>query len=125
MICIRYYNIEVYTLGRIYSVFDKFSIINIVVGFILGFYLAINHDDSNLWFVAIQFIIIFAFILTLLPTGVAIYAKHKYGENISIRALIETFFLNFAMITVCTSFGVVFGSLFIGNFIADNGTLFK
>ena len=111
-------------MGRIYTVFDKFSIINIIVGLTLGIYLAINHNDSNLWYTAIRFIIILAFILTLLPTAASIYGKYKYGENISIRALLEAFFLNIAMLTVCASFGVVIGSFIIGNFIADNGTLF-
>ena len=33
-------------MGKVYDVFDKFSIISIAIGFILGLYLAVNHNDS-------------------------------------------------------------------------------
>ena len=35
-------------MGRVYRVFDKFSIICIFVGLALGLYLAIHNNDSNL-----------------------------------------------------------------------------
>ena len=40
-----------------------------------------------------------------------------------IKDIIEAFFLNVGMITVCMAFGVVIGSFIIGNVIIDNGKL--
>lgn len=104
-------------MGEVYNVFDKFSILNIIIGLALGIYLAVNHNDSNLWFTAIQFIIILAFIMTLIPTGISIYNKIMDDTNIPVGALIEAYFLNFGMIGVCLAFGVVIGSFMIGNVI--------
>ena len=42
-------------MGKVYDVFDKFSIISIAIGFILGLYLAVNHNDSNLWLLSKHF----------------------------------------------------------------------
>ncbi len=106
-------------MGRVYNVFDKFAIIDIIIGFALGFYLAVNHDSSNLWFVGIKLVFIIAIIMTLFPIGASIIAKYKYDEEINVRALIEAFILNFAMIGVCLAFGVVAGSLWIGNFVIN------
>lgn len=39
-------------MGKIYSVFDKYCILDIIVGFIFGFYTAIHHNDSQLWVIA-------------------------------------------------------------------------
>ena len=106
-------------MGRIYDVFDKFSIFNIIIGLILGIYLGFHHNDSELWLVGVQFVIIIALIMTLMPMIAAMNAKVRYDENISIKALIEAFILNVAMLGVCTAFGVVIGSFIIGNFIID------
>ena len=54
-------------MGKVYDIFDKFSIISIAIGFILGLYLAVNHNDSNLWLRAIPFILVFSLIMTLIP----------------------------------------------------------
>lgn len=57
--------------------------------------------------------------MALIPMIAAMNAKVRYDENISIKALIEAFILNVAMLGVCTAFGVVIGSFIIGNFIID------
>lgn len=44
---------------RIYDAFDKFSIVDIIFGFLFGLYLAIFHDDPNLWIFAIGVVLIF------------------------------------------------------------------
>lgn len=110
-------------MGRVYNVFDKFSIISIIIGLALGIYLAVNHNDTNLWIRAIPFIILFSLIMTVMPIASSVYANVKFHEKISIPALVEAFFLNVAIITVCMAFGVVFGSFMIGNVIMDNGKL--
>lgn len=112
-------------MGRIYDAFDRYCILDIIVGFVFGIYLAINHNDAHLWLVATQFVVIFSFLITLIPIGVAIYAKVKHSEDIPYKALIEAFALNIAMTAVCAAFGIVIGSFIIGNYIADNGTLFR
>lgn len=104
-------------MGRVYNVFDKFSIIDIIVGLALGIYLETNQNSTNLWHTGFQFALIFAGIMTLIPIAATLYAKIKRDEKIPIRALIEAFVLNFAMIGVCLAFGVVIGSLLVGNFI--------
>lgn len=112
-------------MGRVYNVFDKFSILDIIIGFVLGFYLAVNHNDVDMWFLAVKLVFIIAIIMTLFPIISSIIAKYKHDEEFPVRALIEAFILNFAMIGSCLAFGVVAGSLWIGNFIPDNGLLFK
>lgn len=104
---------------RVYYMFDKFSIVTIAIGFILGFYLAVNHNSSNLWFDAIPFIIIIAAIMTIPPIVDLIHSVKKYGEKFSWPAIIEAYFLNVAMLVVCTAFGIVIGSFYIGNFITS------
>lgn len=106
-------------MGRVYNVFDKFAIIDIIIGFVLGFYLAVHHNSSNLWYLAIQLIFVIAVIMTLIPLFDSIYSTVMDDEKFPTRALIEAFILNFAMIGVCFSFGVVAGSLWIGNFVID------
>lgn len=110
-------------MGLIYDVFDKFSIVGIVIGLILGIYLAIHHNESNLWVSSIPFILIFSILITIFPIGAAIQDKSKKGTPIPVNALIEAFILNIAIIAVSTAFGVVIGSFIIGNVITDNGKL--
>lgn len=112
-------------MSKVYQVFDKYCVIDIIFGFLLGFYLAIHHNDAHLWFVAIQVVIIFSIIMTLIPVIVSIYDKYKYSKKISVRALIEAFILNLAMTVVPLIFGFVIGSFVVDNYIADNGKLFK
>ena len=104
---------------RVYYIFDKFSIITIIIGFVLGIYLAFNHNSSNLWFDAIPFIIIIALIMTLPPIIDLINSVRKYGEKFSWPAIVEAFILNVLMLVVCTAFGIVIGSFYIGNFITN------
>ena len=96
-------------MSKVYQVFDKYCVIDIIFGFLLGFYLAIYHNDSELWFLAIQIVIIFSIIMTLIPVIVSIYDKYKY----------------LAMTVVPLIFGFVIGSFVVDNYIADNGKLFK
>ena len=41
---------------KAFEVNEKLMIITIILGFIFGIYLAIGHDDPNLWFVVVQWI---------------------------------------------------------------------
>ncbi len=104
---------------RVYDVFDKFSILNIIVGFALGFYLAFNHNSSNLWFDSIPFIVIFGFIMTIPPIVDYFLRRGKFNDGTSINALVEAFILNVLMIAVCTAFGIALGSFYIGNYITS------
>jgi ABC-type arginine/histidine transport system permease subunit len=104
---------------RVYYIFDKVSIITIIIGFILGIYLAFNHNSSNVWFDAIPFIIIIAAVMTLPPIIGLLYSGKKYNEKFSWPAIIEAYLLNVAILIVCTAFGIVLGSFYIGNFIAS------
>ena len=56
-------------MGLIYDVFDRFSIISILIGLVLGIYLAIHHNESNLWISSIPFILIFSILMTIFPIG--------------------------------------------------------
>lgn len=110
-------------MGRVYDVYNKFSIVGIVIGLLLGIYLAINHNDSNLWINALPYILAFSLLMTIFPITTSLSDNLKNGSKFPTRALIEAFFLNFAIIGVCTAFGVVIGSFLIGNVIADNTKL--
>ena len=108
---------------RVYDVFDKFSIVDIIFGFLLGLYLAVFHNNPDLWIHAVQWVLIYSIVITLLPVVASIYAKHKYSESINVRARIEAFLLNVAMTSVSLAFGFVIGSFIVGNFIPDEGKL--
>ena len=112
-------------MGRVYNVFDKFSIICIIVGFAFGLYLTINHNDSNMWINAVPFVLVFALFMTLLPTFSVILAKITNDEKIQIKELIEAYFLNVAMTGVCTAFGLVLGSFIFGSLVPDNSVIFR
>lgn len=103
-------------MGRVYQVFDKLSILTIIVGLLLGGYLAINYNSSNLWFIAVPIIIAIAFIITLPVLIDAVVSKDKHDNVFPTRALIEAFLLNIAILIVCTAFGIVLGSFYIGHF---------
>jgi ABC-type amino acid transport system permease subunit len=94
---------------RVYDVFDKFSILNIVIGFALGFYLVFNNT-SNLWFVSIPLIFILGIIMTIPPILDYFLRKGKFNDNTNINALVEAFILNVLMIAVCTAFGIAITS---------------
>ncbi len=104
---------------RVYYIFDKVSIITIIIGFILGIYLAFNNSSSNLWFDAIPFIIIIAAIMTLPPLIDSLNSRKKNQEKFSWPAIIEAFLLNVAILVVCTAFGFVISSFCIGYFITN------
>lgn len=104
---------------RVYYIFDKVSIITIIIGFVLGIYLAFNNSSSNLWFDAIPFIIIIALIMTLPPIIDLLHSGKKHNEKFPWSAIIEAYFLNVAILVVCTAFGIVLGSFYVGNFITN------
>ena len=106
-------------MGIVYDVFDRYSIINIIVGFALGYYLAVFHDDPNLWIIAAVVIIIVGAIVSIMPVIASVRAKARGEGEISIPELLEAFLLNIAMLAVSTSLGFVIGSIAIGNFIID------
>ncbi len=110
-------------MGRIYNVFDKFCILDIVCGFLFGLYLAIYHDNSQLWEISILFVLLFSFLMTLAPLISAIYAKFKYSDSFPVKSLIEAFILNVGMTAVSLAFAFVIGSILIGNYIPDEGKL--
>ena len=112
-------------MGKVYAVFDKFSIICIIVGLALGLYLAIHNNDSDLWMKAISFIIAFSLLLTIAPAFTVILAAITGDEKVSIFEIVEAFLLNLAMTGVCTAFGLVFGSLIFGSIIPSNSVIFK
>ena len=112
-------------MGLIYDIFDRYSIISILIGFLLGFYLTINNNDSNVWIRAVPFIIVFSLVMTFLPTFAALLAKIQDDLDFSIGAILEAFFLNIAMITVCTAFGLFIASFFVGSLIPSNGVIFR
>ena len=51
---------------RVYDVFDKFSIVDIIFGFLLGIYLAVFHNNPDLWIHAVQWVLIYSIVITSL-----------------------------------------------------------
>ena len=96
---------------RVYDVFDKFSILNIVIGLLLGVYLSINYASTNIWFVSVPLILIIGLVMTLPPIIDYFNRKGKFNDNTSASALLEAFLLNVAMIAVCSAFGFAICSL--------------
>ena len=103
---------------RVYDVFDKFAILNIIIGLGLGIYLALNNSSSNLWFESIPFIIVIGIIMTLPPIVDYFLRRGKVDDHTSINAILEAFILNVLMIAVCTAFGIAIGSFYATNYIA-------
>ena len=110
-------------MGRVYDIFDKFSIISIAIGLILGIVLAVHHNDSSLWIRSVPYILIFAFVITIAPVLATLMDNLRFGKGFPVSDLVEAFFLNVAIIAVCMAFGVVIGSFLTGNVILDNGKL--
>lgn len=95
---------------RVYDVFDKFSILNVIIGFALGFYLVLNGDSSNIWFRSIPLILMVGLVMTIPPIIDYFLRKDKFNDHTSINALVEAFILNVLMIAVCTAFGIAIAS---------------
>lgn len=104
---------------KAFEVNEKLMIISIIIGFILGIYLAVGHDNPDLWFLIVQWIILLAIIMTLIPSVAGINARRKDSEEFTALDVVRIFALNIAVIAVCTSFGFVLGSILIGNYIVD------
>ena len=105
---------------KAFEVNEKLMILTIILGFIFGIYLAIGHDDPNLWFVVVQWIFLTAIIMTVIAFIAGMTAKTRTGEELTVLDIIRIFALNLAIVAVCTSFGFVFGSIAIGNFNTAN-----
>ena len=96
---------------------EKLMIITIIIGFALGIYLGIGHDNQDLWFIIVQWIILTTFLMSFIATLVGVYAKLRNDEiEFNKYSPIRIFVLNLAMIAVCTSFGFVFYSILMGNY---------
>lgn len=106
-------------MDKAFEVNEKLMIISIIVGFILGIYLAIVHDNPDLWFVIIQWIFLTAIIITLIPSIVGLTDRIKNDGKFSLVDLLRMLALNIAVVAVCASFGFVLGSILIGNYIVD------
>lgn len=100
---------------RVYYIFDKVSIITILIGFVLGVYLAMHYASSNLWFLAIPVIIVIAIIMTVPVILDVFISKEKHKNKFPGRAILESFLLNIAILAVCTAFGIAAGSIYMGN----------
>ena len=96
---------------------EKLAIINIIVGFILGIYLGLNHNNPDLWWTIIQWGLITTVLITVIATLMGVYSNR---EEFKISSVIRIFLLNLAMVAVSLSFGFVLTSIVIGNF----GTFF-
>ncbi|MBQ8018596.1 MAG: hypothetical protein IJ258_10925 [Methanobrevibacter sp.] len=100
---------------------EKLMIITIIVGFALGIYLGIGHDNPDLWFIIVQWIVITTLIMTFISTLVGVYAKLRNDEvEFDKFSPLRILILNLAIIAVCTSFGFVFCSILIGNYNTAN-----
>ncbi len=100
---------------------EKIMIITIIVGFALGIYLGIGHDNPDLWFIIVQWIILTTFIMSFIATLAGVYAKLRNDEiEINKFSPIRIFVLNLAIVAVCTSFGFVICSILIGNYNTAN-----
>ena len=104
-------------MGLVYDVFDKYSIIDIIIGFALGFCLAVYHDDLHLWVIAAIVIVGVGAVISIMPIMASVKAKARGEGEISMPELLEAFLLNIAMLAVSASLGFVIGSIAIGNFI--------
>ena len=108
-------------MDKVQEVNEKLGILTVIVGFILGIYLGIGHDDPNLWFKIVQWIFMITLLMTLLSTVLGFYAKMADDTaEFNLSSAIRVFALNLAMIAVCTSFGFIFTSILIGNFSTAN-----
>lgn len=105
-------------MDKAFEVNEKLMIISIIIGFVFGIYLAVGHDNPDLWFIIVQWIFLLTIIMTLISTISGLYGKDS--KNPSITDVLRIFALNFAVIAVCTSFGFVFGSFLIGNYNTAN-----
>lgn len=108
-------------MDKVQLVNEKIMIIEIIVGFALGIYLGINHDDPNFWFILMQWILFTSFIMTFISALGGYYANIRDSSvEFKISSIIRVFILNLAVIAVSTSFGFIFCSLLIGNFSTAN-----
>lgn len=108
-------------MDNVQKVNEKVMIIGIIIGFALGIYLGINHDDPNFWFILVQWIFFTSFILTFVSALGGFYANARDDDvEFSMLSVIRIFVLDLAVIAVSTSFGFIFCSILIGNFTTAN-----
>lgn len=107
-------------MDKVQLVNEKLAVFTIIIGFALGIYLGIGHDNPNLWWQVVEWIFMTSFIMTFISTVVGLYANIEGDEEFSIISPIRVFALNLAMMGVSASFGFVFCSILIGNFSTAN-----
>lgn len=104
-------------MDKVQKVNEKIMIIGIIVGFALGIYLGIDHDDLNFWLILVQWVFFTSLILTLISAVGGYYANMRdKSVEFNIISVIRVFVLNLAVVAVSASFGFVFCSIAIGNF---------
>lgn len=108
-------------MDKVQKINEKVMIFGIIIGFALGIYLGIRHDEPNFWFILVQWIFLTSFLLTFISALGGFYANSR-DESVKFNMLsvIGVFVLNTAVIAVSVSFGFVFCSIAIGNFTTAN-----
>lgn len=108
-------------MDKVQKINEKIMIFGIIVGFALGIYLGIDHADLNFWSILVQWVFFTSFIMTFISALGGFYA-HSRDENVkfSMLSVIRVFVLNAAVVAVSVSFGFLFCSIAIGNFITAN-----
>lgn len=108
-------------MDKVQKINERVMIFGIIIGFVLGIYLGIDHDDPNFWFILVQWIFFTSFIMTFISTLGGYYANVR-DESVEFNLLspIRVFALNVAVVSVSISFGFIFCSILIGNFITAN-----
>ncbi len=99
---------------------DKLTCLNAIIGLVLGLILGLNHNPTDLWYVAIKFILIISLIITIFPVAAGIYGRYKRNEKFSYSRALPIFLLIVGEIAFGTVLGVIIGSVAIGNFHIDH-----
>ena len=108
-------------MDKVQKINEKVMILEIIVGFALGIFLGIDHNDPNFWFILVQWIFFTSFIMTFISALGGYYANVRdESVEFSMLSVIRVFVLNVAVVSVSTSFGFIFCSIMIGNFSTAN-----
>lgn len=104
-------------MDKVQKINEKIMIFGIIIGFALGIYLGVNHDNPNFWFILVQCVFFTSFIMTFISALGGFYAHARDNSvKFSIISVIRVFVLNAAVVAVSASFGFIFCSILIGNF---------
>jgi hypothetical protein len=108
-------------MDKVQKINEKVMIFGIIIGFALGIYLGIRHDEPNFWFILVQWIFFTSFIMTFISALGGFYANSRDDSvEFSMLSVIKVFALDTAVVAVSVSFGFVFCSIAIGNFSTAN-----